>query len=119
MKEGEWMCTKSQLGNILIDVVNETKNLFGAKLNAVILYGSYARGDYDGESDIDILIIADIPQDECWHYNTRLITLISQLELDNDIVISTHVVERAMFERFQTASPFYRNVTREGIKIAG
>ncbi len=119
MKEGELMCTKNQLDNILIDVVDETKNLFGAKLNAVILYGSYARGDYDGESDIDILIIADIPQDECWHYNTRLITHVSQLELDNDIVISTHVVERAMFERFQTASPFYRNVTREGIKIAG
>ena len=113
------MCTKNQLNSILVDVVEETKNLLGPKLNAIILYGSYARGDYDSESDIDILIVADIPQDECWCYNTQLISIISQLELDNDIVISTHVVERAMFERFQTASPFYRNVTREGIKIAG
>lgn len=33
-------------------------------LKLIILYGSYARGDYTNESDIDLLIIADkIPSD--------------------------------------------------------
>jgi uncharacterized protein len=32
----------------------------GEKLEKVILFGSYARGDYDEESDIDIMVIADI-----------------------------------------------------------
>lgn len=113
------MCTNNQLEAILTRVAAEAKDLFKDKLSSGILYGSYARGDYDDDSDIDILLIADVPQDECWQYNTRLIDSIAELELDNDILISTHVVERGIFERFKTASPFYRNVSREGVKIAG
>ena len=113
------MCTKNRLETILTSVAAEAKELFKVKLNAVILYGSYARGDYDDESDIDIMIIADVPQEECWQYNIWLIDRIAGLELDNDILISTHVVELDTFERFKTASPFYRNVSREGVKIAG
>ena len=37
----------------------------GDKLDKVILYGSYARGDYDDESDIDIMVLADIPREAC------------------------------------------------------
>jgi len=34
------------------------------KLRLLILYGSYARGDYTEESDIDILVVADdLPKD--------------------------------------------------------
>jgi len=39
------------------------KNLrkkFGNKIKKVILFDSYARGDYNEESDIDILIVGDI-----------------------------------------------------------
>lgn len=112
------MCTKNQLNTILEAVAVEAKEILGDKLNAVILYGSYARGDYDDESDIDIMIIADVPREDCWGYNKRLIESRTQLELDSDIVISTHVADKLTFERFCNTLPFYRNVVREGIKVA-
>ena len=52
------MCTKRQLNEILERVVGGSKTLFGDNLDSVILFGSYARGDYDDESDIDIMIMA-------------------------------------------------------------
>ena len=40
------------------------KKVFGEKFQSVILYGSYARGDYDEESDIDIMITVDMSREE-------------------------------------------------------
>ena len=53
------MCTKSELKIVLQEVENASKQLYGDKLNKIILYGSYARGDNTEESDIDIMIILD------------------------------------------------------------
>lgn len=33
-------------------------------LYTIILYGSYARGDYNNSSDIDIMILVDLPETE-------------------------------------------------------
>lgn len=54
------MCTENRLSAVMADVVKKAKSLFGDRLGSVILYGSYARGDYDEESDIDVMITADI-----------------------------------------------------------
>ena len=36
------------------------KGIYGNHLKVVILYGSYARGDYRADSDIDIMILLDL-----------------------------------------------------------
>lgn len=40
--------------------VSEIKKIYGTHLRQIILYGSYARGDYGPDSDIDIMILLDI-----------------------------------------------------------
>ena len=45
------MCTKNQLDMMLKQIADYSKELFGDKFKNIILYGSYARGDYDEESD--------------------------------------------------------------------
>lgn len=49
------MCTPQTLDLLLKDTYSEFFRLFGDKLVSVVLYGSYARGDHDSESDIDVL----------------------------------------------------------------
>lgn len=39
-------------------IIKEYKNFIGDKLIVIVLFGSRARGDFKGESDFDILIIA-------------------------------------------------------------
>ena len=45
------MCTKSQLNEIMQRTAAELKKLFGSRLDSVILFGSYARGDFDEDSE--------------------------------------------------------------------
>ena len=40
------MCTKSQLEAIEEEMVNYYRSVYGDSIDTIILYGSYARGDY-------------------------------------------------------------------------
>jgi predicted nucleotidyltransferase len=90
---------------------------FGEKLDRVILYGSYARGDYGAESDLDVLILADIPNDQCWAWRKRLGPTVDALSLEYDLVVSVHVLDCETFRRWRGVVPFYQNVVREGVTL--
>ncbi len=112
------MCTKNQLNMITSAVAAEAKHILGSKLDAVVLYGSYARGDFDDESDIDIMIRIDCPANQLDSYEDSFDMLSSRLSLDNDITVSITLRDKATFNKFMRALPFYSNIEREGIKIA-
>lgn len=82
------MCTKNQLSEITDSLVVESKKIFGNKLNSVILFGSYARGDYDGESDIDIMILVDLPTEELSEYRAHIDSLCGALLMKYGVVVS-------------------------------
>ena len=54
MKE---MCTRNELNLILQAMTQAYQAVYGANVVKIILYGSYARGDYQKDSDIDIVAI--------------------------------------------------------------
>ena len=54
---------QSQTQDVLIQYVNRIHEIYRRELKAVILYGSYARGDYTESSDIDIMILVDSSED--------------------------------------------------------
>ena len=41
------------------DVEKSIKKVFKGKLKKIIIFGSYARGDYDDESDIDFMVLVE------------------------------------------------------------
>ena len=112
------MCTKDQLSCILETVVEQVRALVGEKLDAVVLYGSYARGDYDAESDIDIMVRIRCPQDGLSDYEDALARICSRVSLQYDVTVSIVPVSNQTFERFRTALPFYANTEKEGVRIA-
>lgn len=112
------MCSKSQLDLILNSVASKANEIFAEKLDSVILYGSYARGDYDKESDIDIMILADIAREEIAAFKKPFLKLSSELGLENDIVITITLKDIATFNKYLNAIPFYQAVEREGVRIA-
>lgn len=51
------MCTTNEL-NVILKVITEAyKSVYGENIIKILLYGSYARGDYQKDSDIDIVAI--------------------------------------------------------------
>ena len=42
---------------------NKTKSIMGDSLKQMILYGSYARGDYGDNSDMDIMVLTELTDD--------------------------------------------------------
>lgn len=54
--------------NIVTLFGKEVKRVLGNDLDKVIVYGSYARGDYDEHSDIDIMVLASCPEEDIKPY---------------------------------------------------
>lgn len=82
----------------------------------IILYGSYARGDYNEQSDIDLLILVDkddlTPQDK-----RNLKYPLYDIEIETGKIISPLVLSRSDWENRHRITPFYENVTNEGIRL--
>ena len=45
-----------KMNGLLQTYISEIKKIYGTHLSKIILYGSYARGDFRPDSDVDIMI---------------------------------------------------------------
>ena len=54
--------------DIIYEFTKEIKKIFGTNLSTVIVYGSYARGDYNENSDVDVMILVKIPEEKLSNY---------------------------------------------------
>lgn len=97
------------------DVVDAYRAIYKDNLVCVILYGSYARGDFTDESDIDYIGIVDA---DTKYINMRLDSLwdlTSEIDLNRDAVISAMATS---YDNYNTSdSPYIQNVKRDGIKV--
>lgn len=112
------MCTQSQLNEILDRTVAGAKEIFGPAFHGAILYGSFARGDSDDESDVDVLVLVDLPAPELGRYRADVDHLCGGILFDYGVVLSVLEKDVATYEKYKAALPFYRNIDREGRRIA-
>lgn len=81
----------------------------------IILYGSRARGTERIDSDWDILILTDYPVDIIKERVFR--NTLYDLELETGEPFSVFVYSKIEWETKQKITPFYVNVTNEGVKL--
>lgn len=53
----------------------------------MILYGSYARGDFKPDSDIDIMILVDMPEQEIEKKGRRLSEMTFEYDFEFELAI--------------------------------
>ncbi len=112
------MCNKNQLDEIINKIVAFSREIFKEKFESVILYGSYARGDYDEESDIDIMIMVDMSRDELRRYRMIFSEFFSDINLKYGVFLTSKLQSKSYFNDWQDAMPFYQNVIKEGVVYA-
>lgn len=58
--------------DLIKQYVEEVKKIYGSHVRQIILYGSYARGDFRPDSDVDIMILVDMSDLELKAYAQQL-----------------------------------------------
>ena len=106
-----------KLREILQEMGELLKNVYGNRLKAVILYGSVARGTQTEDSDIDVMILVDGTDEQLREYNERLSDISTELALKYVKVFSIIDVKYQEYQEWKTVSPFYKNVDREGVVV--
>ena len=107
--------TANQLHQLSQDVKLALTDLYGEWLEQVILYGSYARGDFHAESDVDYLVVL---RDEMVQHGAEIRFMsrrIGELSVDYDLFVS---VKPTSVQKYRCSQlPYYLNVREEGILL--
>jgi predicted nucleotidyltransferase len=99
---------------ILKELKTGLVRIYADQLNAVYLYGSYARGEANADSDIDVVIVLK------GNFNymemlKRSDDFTIALCLENDVLISRAFVSETEYQNKQT--PFLMNVRRDAVTV--
>jgi len=88
--------------------------IYGERLRGIYLYGSYARGDFRSDSDVDVLIALEGTVNP-----SQEIDLIgdgvADICLEHNVLIGTFPVPEEWLK--VRKSPLFENVRREGIRL--
>ncbi|MGM9569285.1 MAG: nucleotidyltransferase domain-containing protein [Phascolarctobacterium sp.] len=111
------MCNQEKLKKITDDTVKAVLSVT-EKVEKVILFGSQARGDSTSESDIDILVVLDVPKEELGGIKRAMRNLTSDISLEQDEVVSLVISDKKEYDTMADTL-FYRNVARDGVELYG
>lgn len=95
------------------DFVSEVEEELGGVFEEAILYGSYARGEQDIGSDIDLVILVSEPVDE-----SEIFKIVDRYRFEKDLDFSPRFFLKDEFEiKVEENYSFYKNVADEGVEI--
>jgi uncharacterized protein len=94
--------------------VSQIVQRWGDQIERVILFGSVARGEATGESDIDLLIVI---KSEDYLLRRQLIGHAYDTFLKTGYILSVKVISVQDYERERYFS-FYSEILAEGVRIA-
>ncbi len=106
-----------KLKGILQELTGLLQQVYGDRLKSIILYGSVARGTQEKGSDIDIMVLVDGDEAELRKYEERLCDVSTDIAVKYVEVLSVIDVSYQEFNAWRELSPFYRNVSEEGIVL--
>ena len=111
------ICTKDILDLILREVCEKIRVVYGDNVEKVMLFGSYARGDYNNESDIDIMILVNCDAEKIAKHRKEVISLMSRLCLEYDIYVSIMVEPVNYFNEWKDNRLLYKNIIKDGVVV--
>lgn len=108
------MAIVTNLTQVHRDVTERLRLLYGDRLERIILYGSYARGDFHEESDVDYLAVLSDEHVSAFREVNQIAPVTAAYFLETFIPVSVF----ATSSRQLTADrPFFSEVRKDGITI--
>lgn len=113
----KWGDIMIDLDGVKRDVVNKGIAALGDVVFKIILFGSYARGDFEEDSDVDIMVLLNCARNELPRYRKKLSVVSSDASLDNNVTVSLMVNDKNTFYNMMDIQPFYQNVQKDGVVL--
>lgn len=88
--------------------VEAVKKIYGTHVRQIILYGSYARGDFCADSDLEIKA-----------YGQQLSYMTYDFNMEHDLDIKPIAKSEAHFNKWVANYAFYSNIHKEGVVLYG
>ena len=108
-----------KIHDIVYKFALQIRSIYGDSLKKVVVYGSYARGDYQKNSDIDIMILTTLTDEEIRKTKTSIYDLAFDFQMEYGVDISVVIKNEEHFNYWLGALPFYDNVQKEGVVLNG
>ena len=108
----------AHISAIMQDFAKSVRKMLGNSLDSVIVYGSYARGDYSELSDIDIMLLVSLGEEEIMKISDQISDLAFDFMMKYGVDISPVITNIDHFNYWVDNLPFYRNVRDEGVRLS-
>ncbi|GAB3731244.1 nucleotidyltransferase domain-containing protein [Spirosoma lituiforme] len=106
------MAVVEDLDGVNQEVTDIMERHYGDRLDKIFLFGSYARGDFQEESDVDYLVVLNDETVSPFKEVATTITARNDYYLKTFIAISAVVVSKNQF--LTSNRIFYREVRKDG-----
>lgn len=105
------------LDKICKRVAESYKKAYGDDVQGIYLYGSYARGDFDEDSDLDFVANVNGERSSLQQKLYEVWDDTNSMDLEFDTVTQASVIPLKEFAKYKNSLPYYRNIAKEGRRI--
>ena len=102
-----------KLDQLKKDFKQQMQKLYGSNLYRVLLFGSYARGDFEEDSDIDFMVVLNEEKVSPFKEVFKISKMNSDLNITYGNLISVFPTSKNKYLNYE--SKFYQSVREEGI----
>ena len=106
------------ISDVMQEFAKSVRKILGNSLDSVIVYGSYARGDYSEFSDIDVMLLVSLGEEGIKKISDQISDLAFDFMMKYGVDISPVITNTDHFNYWADNLPYYRNVRDEGVKLS-
>lgn len=108
---------KKKVKNIIGHYIEEIKAVLGKDFREAVIYGSFARGEMQEESDIDIAIFTERKAQDFYILINKISELTFEYNVRYEIILSPVFQNIDDYRRMLHVVPYYQNIQREGVPV--
>ena len=108
----------TNIKEIMQQFADRVRGLLGNTLDSVIVYGSYARGDYSELSDIDVMILVTLTEEKIKKISDEISDMAFEYLMKFGVDISPVITNIDHVNYWVDNLPYYRNVRDEGVRLS-